>query len=296
MGLLLGQTTPEGDAHIWGSLVIPRIDKRRDRVEIPSEKLAAAIPAAEEVTARTKVHTRVLGWYHSHPHITPYPSHVDLRTQATYQSLDPMWVGLIFSVFDNTTGKGRHGGRVSLHCFQAHPDHGTHIKVPLHVVPEHALLARPMPTLEALERPATVVLDETAQAVAAAASAAAAAAAASGRASSGGDANMTTSSSWTSCGCGAASATGGTATESGAMDNDGDSTPEVFEFDAALFDHMARQRAGLQAFSVCQLLVAGAAATALDQAVVAEMEVARGERMLQAVRSHVEALQATVLE
>jgi hypothetical protein len=74
------------------------------------------------------VTTRVIGWYHSHPHITVLPSAVgtarrgtpcgaeraserasahaslcraaDVRTQSTYQLLDEGFVGLIFSVFD----------------------------------------------------------------------------------------------------------------------------------------------------------------------------------------------------
>lgn len=62
--------------------------------------------------------------YHSHPHITVRPSHVgnesvrktliyklffknkiiiplDVRTQANYQGMDPEFIGLIFSVFQN---------------------------------------------------------------------------------------------------------------------------------------------------------------------------------------------------
>ncbi len=42
---------------------------------------------------------QVIGWYHSHPKITVWPSHVDLRTQENYQALDSCFVGLIFSVF-----------------------------------------------------------------------------------------------------------------------------------------------------------------------------------------------------
>jgi BRCA1/BRCA2-containing complex subunit 3 len=42
---------------------------------------------------------RVLGKYHSQPHITVHPSHVDLTTQASYQTMDINFVGLIFSVF-----------------------------------------------------------------------------------------------------------------------------------------------------------------------------------------------------
>ena len=37
--------------------------------------------------------------YHSHPHITVLPSHVDVRTQAAYQQLDQGFVGVIISAF-----------------------------------------------------------------------------------------------------------------------------------------------------------------------------------------------------
>ncbi len=40
------------------------------------------------------------GRYHSHPHITVLPSHVDVRTQASYQMLDRNFVGLIISAFN----------------------------------------------------------------------------------------------------------------------------------------------------------------------------------------------------
>ncbi|KAG9465750.1 hypothetical protein GDO78_017793 [Eleutherodactylus coqui] len=49
-----------------------------------------------EITGRPM---RVVGWYHSHPHITVWPSHVDVRTQAMYQMMDVGFVGLIFSCF-----------------------------------------------------------------------------------------------------------------------------------------------------------------------------------------------------
>jgi BRCA1/BRCA2-containing complex subunit 3 len=51
------------------------------------------------MAARYNQPLRVIGWYHSHPHITVWPSHVDLRTQASYQLLDRGWIGIIFSVF-----------------------------------------------------------------------------------------------------------------------------------------------------------------------------------------------------
>ncbi len=168
MGLLMGQTTVDGDAHVWHSDIIPRLDKRPDRVEISAESLVAAPEYATRVGERTGLHTRVLGWYHSHPHITPYPSHVDLRTQATYQMMDPAWVGLIFSVFDaSSTRAGHHTGRVALHCFQSTVLSGgadvRHRRVPVAVVPDDFFLdpgRHPEPFARALVSPAQTILAE----------------------------------------------------------------------------------------------------------------------------------------
>ena len=50
-----------------------------------------------------RTHTlKVLGWYHSHPHITVWPSHVDVGTQADYQLMDDNFIGLIFSCFNDS--------------------------------------------------------------------------------------------------------------------------------------------------------------------------------------------------
>ncbi|CAA7025830.1 unnamed protein product [Microthlaspi erraticum] len=64
-------------------------------------------------TGRT---TRVIGWYHSHPHITVLPSHVDVRTQAMYQLLDTGFIGLIFSCFSEDASKV---GRIQVIAFQS---------------------------------------------------------------------------------------------------------------------------------------------------------------------------------
>ena len=55
--------------------------------------------AASEFAESLAGARRVLGWYHSHPQITVPPSRVDTATQATYQTMDQDFVGLIFSVF-----------------------------------------------------------------------------------------------------------------------------------------------------------------------------------------------------
>ncbi|KAF3328310.1 lys-63-specific deubiquitinase BRCC36-like isoform X1 [Carex littledalei] len=60
--------------------------------------------------------TRVIGWYHSHPHITVLPSHVDVRTQAMYQLLDQGFIGLIFSCFNEDAQKA---GRIQVIAFQS---------------------------------------------------------------------------------------------------------------------------------------------------------------------------------
>ena len=53
-----------------------RSDKRSDRVEISPEQLSAAAIEAETLAIKLNRNIQVLGWYHSHPHITVWPSHV----------------------------------------------------------------------------------------------------------------------------------------------------------------------------------------------------------------------------
>ncbi|GJN15093.1 hypothetical protein PR202_gb01983 [Eleusine coracana subsp. coracana] len=79
------------------------------------------------MTATIGKTTRVIGWYHSHPHITVLPSHVglynslepcipDVRTQAMFQLLDPGFVGLIFSCFSEDAQKV---GKIQVTAFQS---------------------------------------------------------------------------------------------------------------------------------------------------------------------------------
>ncbi|XP_038978748.1 lys-63-specific deubiquitinase BRCC36-like [Phoenix dactylifera] len=120
MGLLLGdiQYMNGGNAAalIWGASPQMRSDRRKDRVETNPELLAAASAQAERMTLTTGRTTRVIGWYHSHPHITVLPSHVDVRTQAMYQLLDPGFIGLIFSCFSEDAQKI---GRIQVIAFQS---------------------------------------------------------------------------------------------------------------------------------------------------------------------------------
>ncbi|NXL95877.1 BRCC3 deubiquitinase, partial [Alectura lathami] len=104
---------------------------------------------------------RVVGWYHSHPHITVWPSHVDVRTQAMYQMMDQGFVGLIFSCF--IEDKNTKTGRILYTCFQSiqaqksserflffpsccfavncisYPFRYERIEIPIHVVPHETI-------------------------------------------------------------------------------------------------------------------------------------------------------------
>lgn len=143
MGLLIGRIS-ENCAHLWAAQMVPRNDKRKDRVEISPELLVSVVDKAEHLGAEMGERVRVLGWYHSHPHITPYPSHVDLGSQAVYQTMEPNWVGLIFSVFNNKKSTQR--GHATLHSFQTivgpNGQH-YHAKIPVRILPAHELCQRP---------------------------------------------------------------------------------------------------------------------------------------------------------
>jgi len=114
MGLLLGcfeQSIDGTRAIIKRSMVLSRKDKKKDRVEVGYEQLANASTVAEKLADIDGSECAVIGWYHSHPHITVLPSHVDVKTQGSYQQLDRGFLGLIFSVFDK--------GRIEVCAFQS---------------------------------------------------------------------------------------------------------------------------------------------------------------------------------
>jgi len=98
MGLLIGQKDEMNETVLKLSAlkISKRITKEKDRVEIEPQDMIEASEYAETLPGSR----RVLGWYHSHPHVTVHPSHVDLATQANYQMMDEDFVGLIFSVFN----------------------------------------------------------------------------------------------------------------------------------------------------------------------------------------------------
>ncbi|KAL9264833.1 Lys-63-specific deubiquitinase BRCC36-like protein [Drosera capensis] len=138
MGLLLGdiQYSKSGNhkALIWGAAPQTRSDRRKDRVETNPEQVAAASALAEMMTIATGKTTRVIGWYHSHPHITVLPSHVDVRTQAMYQLLDSGFIGLIFSCFNQDANKV---GRIQVIAFQSLDGKQSYVSIPVSVAPSH---------------------------------------------------------------------------------------------------------------------------------------------------------------
>ncbi|KAK5878535.1 hypothetical protein CesoFtcFv8_023934 [Champsocephalus esox] len=139
MGLCIGEAEPARIVHIHSVIILRRSDKRKDRVEISPEQLSAASTEAERLADMTGRPMRVVGWYHSHPHITVWPSHVDVRTQAMYQMLDQCFVGLIFSCF--IEDKNTKTGRVLYTCFQSVQKGSEYerVEIPIHVVPREAI-------------------------------------------------------------------------------------------------------------------------------------------------------------
>ncbi|KAG6802016.1 lys-63-specific deubiquitinase BRCC36-like isoform X1 [Apis laboriosa] len=129
MGLLIGDTE-DNVARIVAVIILRHLDKKKDRVEISTEQLLKAVGEADRLSEELKRPVRILGWYHSHPHITVWPSHLDIRTQTNYQTMDHGFVGLIFSVFSES--KESKEQEISLICFQSHNEKLT--EIPLEIV------------------------------------------------------------------------------------------------------------------------------------------------------------------
>ncbi|CAG9332052.1 BRCC3 [Blepharisma stoltei] len=98
LGILFGDYD-EGVVRIWGSKSLQRNCKEKDRVEVDDIQLSEAMDHAEELSRSIQQASTVKGWFHSHPNITVFPSHVDIRTQHALQSLGREFVGLIISCF-----------------------------------------------------------------------------------------------------------------------------------------------------------------------------------------------------
>lgn len=119
MGLLIGEISDNSVGYVHSVIMLRRSDKRKDRVEISPEQLSNASTQAEMIGFRTRAKRpmRIIGWYHSHPHITVWPSHVDVRTQSIYQMMDQDFFGVIISCFSEDSSSSV--GDVQVTCFQA---------------------------------------------------------------------------------------------------------------------------------------------------------------------------------
>ncbi|KAG8326082.1 BRCA1 BRCA2-containing complex, subunit 3 [Homalodisca vitripennis] len=77
--LLLGETKEDKGkktVYIYSMKIPHRLDKKKDRVEISIDQLLATRDYAEKLSQQLKKEVTVIGWFHSHPHITVWPSHV----------------------------------------------------------------------------------------------------------------------------------------------------------------------------------------------------------------------------
>lgn len=149
MGLLLGHVNSNtSTVTITRSLILNRRDKQIDRVEVGFEDLSNASTIVENMSHRIQRNNkninndtdnsqqiRIIGWYHSHPHITVLPSSVDVRTQGEYQALDSGFIGLIFSAFDV--------GKFEVCAFQSLQIEGSweRSEIPMFITPNVIILA-----------------------------------------------------------------------------------------------------------------------------------------------------------
>ncbi|KAM7480373.1 hypothetical protein LguiA_028586 [Lonicera macranthoides] len=119
LGLQVGEvhiSKVRAKAECWRSSPGGESERKRERDVVNIRGLFMASFLSHIMTAATGRTTRVIGWYHSHPHITVLPSHVDVRTQAMYQLLDAGFIGLIFSCFNEDVHKV---GRIQVIAFQS---------------------------------------------------------------------------------------------------------------------------------------------------------------------------------
>ncbi|KAJ1548032.1 BRCA1 BRCA2-containing complex, subunit 3 [Nowakowskiella sp. JEL0078] len=128
------------EATVNGCVFTTRKDKQKDRVEIDPQQLSEAMIKAENSGQR------VIGWAHSHPNITVFPSHVDVGTQHNQQLYaDPLFFGLIISCFNSDSELSqffKSNQRVQLTCFQAEKDEMGQLisqQIPLFVIPVPSL-------------------------------------------------------------------------------------------------------------------------------------------------------------
>jgi proteasome lid subunit RPN8/RPN11 len=99
--LLLGKLADD-KVFVERACLLPRRQRKKDRVEVGNEDLSRAMQMAESLGLV------VVGWYHTHPKIVILPSQVDLKTQLQLQMLEKSFVGLIYACYhENQNGSQR---------------------------------------------------------------------------------------------------------------------------------------------------------------------------------------------
>ncbi|OMJ90416.1 hypothetical protein SteCoe_7222 [Stentor coeruleus] len=139
LGLLFGSTS-ENEVRIWGSVNLKRNCKEKDRVEVEDIQLSEAMDKAEALSQEINQHSTLVGWFHSHPNITVFPSHVDLRTQLSLQSLGPRFIGLIISCFSRDAANLE---KINLIAFQTNQQSNKAMSIPVSIIPHAHLVATP---------------------------------------------------------------------------------------------------------------------------------------------------------
>ncbi|CDS40382.1 lys 63 specific deubiquitinase BRCC36 [Echinococcus multilocularis] len=119
IGLLCGEVCSLY-IQIYTAIPFRRITHLKDRVEVADEDMILGSQKADELGKRLGQNLCVLGWYHSHPHITVHPSDQDIRTQALYEKLNGNFFGLIVSVFDNNDANKQQ--TISMACFRSNKE------------------------------------------------------------------------------------------------------------------------------------------------------------------------------
>ncbi|KAJ3423759.1 lys-63-specific deubiquitinase brcc36-related [Anaeramoeba flamelloides] len=169
VGLLLGSSIENENYNIVTIKLnkpLKRTDKKKDRTEVNPQQLSNCLDYAENLTKKTNKEYRIVGWYHSHPkHINVFPSEMDLKTQMQYQQMDPNFVGLIFSTFNQESTNKQ--GDIRVTCFQAGTSKDgyskyedfAHKKIPLYINPQLQTPLRPV-SFEPISNLSGVIFDE----------------------------------------------------------------------------------------------------------------------------------------
>ncbi|VDN97007.1 unnamed protein product [Rodentolepis nana] len=125
IGLLLAEEC-EGYIQIYAAKPCTRANKQLDRVEVNDIELARGIEDADKLKKILGRNIAVLGWYHSHPHITVHPSSHDITAQREFESLNRKFFGIIVSVFD---GENEKQGEIRITSFRSNGEASTKLTI-----------------------------------------------------------------------------------------------------------------------------------------------------------------------